>query len=339
MNKENNNCNENNNRLIPLNDHAFKKMFGSEGCEPQLMTLINGLTGRTGEQAVKNITIQENEIPRELYGDKQIKLDIIAKTDKGEQFNIEAQIKNVDMKPRSVYYTSKLLNKSVKKGEDYSKMNEVIMITIFGSTSKERDNYKGYYKHDKINEYSEKYEFNLPKFDKLKEKDLNNPQHRCLMFLSHNTDEKMRKKVIKMEPNLAKAQEIMDYINSSPKEIELYEMRELVKMDTINARKNDLQEGKEEGIKIGEEKGKQEGIEIGEEKGMKKGIEIGKQEGIEIGEEKGMKKGIEIGEEKGIEKGMEKVKIEFAIKMINEGFSVEDIVKITGLSLEFIKKL
>ena len=80
---------------------------------------------------------------------------------------------------------------------------------------------EGYWQYKKSNKYTEKYEFIMPKFDSLKNKDLNNPQHRCLMFLSDKTDEKTRKKVIKIEPGLAKAQKIMDYINSSPKEIEL----------------------------------------------------------------------------------------------------------------------
>ena len=246
-------------KLKPLNDHAFKRMFGEKGCEEQLKTLINGLTKRTDKKAIKKIKILEKEIPRELYNDKEIRLDILAKTDKGELVNIEAQLRNVDMTSRGLFYTSTLLKNSVKKGEDYTTMKEVVMITIFASTSKKRDNYEGYCKHSRINEYSEKYEFVLSKFDKKENKDINNPQHRCLMFLSHNTPEKMRKEVIKMNPQLAKAQKIMDYITSKPKEIELYKNRELTKMDIKNARKNDLQEG----IEIGEKKGKEKGkIEI-----------------------------------------------------------------------------
>ena len=58
-----------------------------------------------------------------------------------------------------------------------------------------------------------------------------------------------------MDSELGKAQEILDHINSSPEEIELYEMRELVKMDIKNARERDMQEG----IEIGKE---EEKIEI-----------------------------------------------------------------------------
>ena len=54
-----------------------------------------------------------------------------------------------------------------------------------------------------------------------------------------------------MEPNLAKAEKIMDYINSHPEEIELYEMRELAKMDVKNAKRRNKQEGLKEGKEIG----------------------------------------------------------------------------------------
>ena len=139
------------------------------------------------------------------------------------------------------------------------------------------------------------------------------------MFLSDKTDEKMREKVIKMEPGLAKAQKIMDYINSSPEEIELYENRELTRMDIKSAKRRDIQEGIEIGEEKGIIKGKKEGIEIGEEKGIIKG----KKEGIEIGEEKGIKK----------------EKIETAKRLKEMELSVEDIAKATKLSLKFIEKL
>ena len=105
MNKDNNLKNK---KLIPLNDHAFKKMFGERGCEPQLMALINGLTNRTGNKIVKNIKILEKEIPRDLYNDKEIKLDVLAETDNGELINLEAQIKNGDMESRGIFYSSRL---------------------------------------------------------------------------------------------------------------------------------------------------------------------------------------------------------------------------------------
>ncbi len=63
------------------------------------------------------------------------------------------------------------------------------------------------------------------------------------------------------------------------------------------------------------------------EKAMKKGLKQGLQEGIE--------KGIE----KGIEQGIEQGKIEIALELIKMSMSVQDISKVTGLSIEKIKEL
>ncbi|MDR3291684.1 MAG: hypothetical protein LBT10_05975 [Methanobrevibacter sp.] len=49
----------------------------------------------------------------------------------------------------------------------------------------------------------------------------------------------------------------------------------------------------------------------------------------------GMVKGVEIGEEKGIEKE----KMNFALKLKNKGFSLEEISEITELSFEKLKNL
>ena len=172
MNKQNKNKKK---HLAPLNDHVFKRMFGDIGCGEQLITLLNGLTKRTGELAIKTIEIIEKEIPREQYDDKEIRLDVVGITDKGERFNIEAQLRNVDMDSRGLFYISRQFVQSVRKGQDYDKMNKVVMITMFGFTSKEQGKEEEYYSYEKSNEYTERYEFYMPKFDNLKEKDINNP--------------------------------------------------------------------------------------------------------------------------------------------------------------------
>jgi len=106
-----------------------------------------------------------------------------------------------------------------------------------------------------------------------------------------------------MESKLEKAQKILDYVNSSPEEIELCEMRELVRMD----------------IKIARERNIQEGIKIGEKRGIKIGIEKGIKEGIE--------------------KGIEKERIKAALLLIKENIPIEKISRITKLSVEKIQKL
>ena len=57
----------------------------------------------------------------------------------------------------------------------------------------------------------------------------------------------------------------------------------------------------------------------------------GKEEGIEIGIEKGRKEGIEIGAEKGRQ--------DVALSLIKEGFPIDQVVKLSKLDTETVKKL
>ena len=68
---------------------------------------------------------------------------------------------------------------------------------------------------------------------------------------------------------------------------------------------------------------------------QEKSIEKGKKIGMKKGEEIGMKKGEEIGMKKGEEKGMKCV----AERMLIGGSTISQIVKITGLSFEFVESL
>ena len=67
----------------------------------------------------------------------------------------------------------------------------------------------------------------------------------------------------------------------------------------------------------------------------REGLEQGFEEGIEKGIEKGIKKGIE----KGIAEGEYKGGLKTARRMLEAGLSVDDIAKLTTLSLQEIEKL
>ncbi|MDW8211466.1 MAG: hypothetical protein RMJ44_10290, partial [Cytophagales bacterium] len=95
--------------------------------------------------------------------------------------------------------------------------------------------------------------------------------------------------------------------------------------------KNTIDTAREEGFNEGLEKGREEGIKEGIERGIKEGIEKGMKEGIE----KGIKEGIERGIKEGIERGREEGRLEerllFARRLLEKGFSVAQIVELTGL--------
>ena len=77
--------------------------------------------------------------------------------------------------------------------------------------------------------------------------------------------------------------------------------------------------------------GRDEGIAIGEKRG--------RTEGIAIGEKRGRTEGIAIGEKRGRAEGMAAGKIETARNMLKNGISADLITKCTGISAQQIREL
>ncbi len=76
-------------------------------------------------------------------------------------------------------------------------------------------------------------------------------------------------------------------------------------------------------------------IEQGEQKGLKKGIKEGLIKGEQKGLKEGIKEGIEIGKEYGREEGVRDI----TRNMLRENISIDNIIRITGLSKEEIEKI
>jgi len=79
---------------------------------------------------------------------------------------------------------------------------------------------------------------------------------------------------------------------------------------------------REEGLKEGRQKGIQEGKQEGIQEGRQEGIQEGRQEGIQIGEIRGLQKITGIAE-----------------KLLKMGMDIAQIIQVTGLSEEQLKKL
>ncbi|MDF9830847.1 putative transposase/invertase (TIGR01784 family) [Parabacteroides sp. PF5-6] len=78
---------------------------------------------------------------------------------------------------------------------------------------------------------------------------------------------------------------------------------------------------------------------ISREEGREEGIAVGIKKGIQKGLLKGIKKGREEGIQKGIQKGLIEGTRQMAIKLKGEGFPLDLIHRLTGLSPEEIDRL
>ncbi len=89
--------------LSPKIDFVFKRIFGNEKHPKILISFLNSVM--TNSDPIKSVEILNTDIEKEHIDDKFSRLDIKAKTNKGEVVNIEIQLKNeYNMIKRSLDY-------------------------------------------------------------------------------------------------------------------------------------------------------------------------------------------------------------------------------------------
>ena len=119
-------------RLKPLNDFIFGKTFGEKGDEEQLLSLLNAILAKTKHKKLVRIEIVEHRtFTAEVVGDKTSILDIRAAAEDGTRINIEVQLRDYgNMDRRSLFYWSREFASGLDRGDDYSRLANVIAINI-----------------------------------------------------------------------------------------------------------------------------------------------------------------------------------------------------------------
>ena len=178
-------------RLRPLNDFIFKKLFGEPESKENLRAFLNAiLYNNIGN--IKDIEIiKDKELTTDEITNKTGIIDVLAKIDDGTHINIEVQLtdqKNMDR--RTLFYWSRIYNRGIIKGEDYSNLNKVITINILDFNFIDLDKFhteftlrESEYTDYKLTDVLEIHFIEMPKFKNLNNKDLENDKlQRWLMF-------------------------------------------------------------------------------------------------------------------------------------------------------------
>ncbi|HJD55395.1 MAG TPA: Rpn family recombination-promoting nuclease/putative transposase [Rickettsia endosymbiont of Pyrocoelia pectoralis] len=121
-------------KVNPRVDLAFKKIFGVEGNEDLLISLVNSIVDEKDQ--IIEATLLNPYNAKNFKTDKLSILDIKAKSESGKRYNIEIQVADeADYDKRALYYWSKMYTQQLQAGDDYSKLNKTIGIHILNFTS------------------------------------------------------------------------------------------------------------------------------------------------------------------------------------------------------------
>ncbi|MEQ8172961.1 MAG: Rpn family recombination-promoting nuclease/putative transposase [Candidatus Eremiobacterota bacterium] len=290
-------------KINPRVDFAFKLIFGNEQNKDILISLLNAILEDYQTCPIESIEILNPLGSKEYSKDKLTILDIKAKDQKGEFYNIEMQISDqYYYQKRALYYWSRLYTSQISEGIGYQNLTRTVSINILNFNAIKEKDYHNVYRvrelkqNTDLTDHLEIHFIELDKFTK-ELPDIKRTMDRWIYFLKHAekfTETNLPEPLKEIKP-IEKANVILDRISLNKEQREIYEARLKSLRDADGALQTARIRGLEEGI----------------EKGIEQGKEAGKKE----------------------------EKIETARKLFKKKFSVEEICEITGLSEDEIKKI
>jgi len=119
-------------RFNPLNDFLFYKTMGEKGDEPQLAGFLNAVLVPSGRKPIETLEIIEKKpFIKEMLEGKSCILDVRAILSDETKVNIEVQLRDKrNMDRRSLFYWSKLYAGDMKEGQDYRELPDTITVNI-----------------------------------------------------------------------------------------------------------------------------------------------------------------------------------------------------------------
>ncbi|MCX0355202.1 Rpn family recombination-promoting nuclease/putative transposase [Clostridium perfringens] len=287
--------------MKPSIDFVFKKLFGAEESKESLISLLNAII--KSDSPIQDVEILNNDLDKEHPNSKFSRLDIKAKTDKGDFINIEIQVRDeYNMVQRTLYYWSRIYTDQIGSTQKYSELVRTVCINILNFKLLDNDRYHNTYRlkevttNEELTDIEEIHFIELPKSKHVSKDEVNNIDSllKWIEFIKEPESETV--KILEATDEvLRKAKNQLYKISLDKDSIARYREIEKRMYDEISA------------------------LDYAEKKGIKKGEQIGIQKGEKIGELK--------------------AKYDLARKSLSEGLPISLIAKLTGLSEDEINRL
>ena len=231
-------------RLNPLNDYLFFKVMGEKGDEPQLLGFLNAVLGRSGKELIESVEIMENtSFEKDVIDGKSCILDVLAVLQDGTKVNIEVQLSNErNMERRSLFYWSMVYYRSLKGGQDYRELPNVIAINIVDFDYLPGENFHTCFhlREDAdpsiiLSPVLEIHFVNMVKWRKQREKDLAVPLNRWLTWFDEKSPPKLIEEVLSMDTAIRAAYESFGCATQQEFDVwDLNRRREKARLDMVS---------------------------------------------------------------------------------------------------------
>ena len=243
-------------KINPRVDFAFKLIFGNEENKDILLSLLNSILEDYQDSPIKEIKLLNPYNQKEFEKDKLTILDIKAKSEKGEYYNIEVQIADqYYYRMRALYYWARLYSSQIGKSGKFWDLKRTVCINILNFEAlKEQEKYHNVYRMKEVTDNSELTNLQEIHFIELEKftkdlPELKRTLDRWIYFLKYaeNYTEKTLPEPLKKYGPIEKASKIMDRISLNDEERLLYDSRLKIFRDEEGAIETARLKGKIEG--------------------------------------------------------------------------------------------
>ena len=244
--------------LKPKNDFIFKLIFGSNNVQSKelLIAFLNDFLHVPENQSFASIELLNPFTEQHSIEDKLSIFDIKARIIGYGYVNIEIQLTNQkNIHKRSLYYSSKLYEEQLIKGDDYYQLTRVITINLLDFVFFNTSLYASCYRlveektAETFPDLMQLHFIEFPKFiqqEQLGTSQSHDRRAKWLRFLT-NEDEMEWNEMAKNDPMIGKAVDILRTASLDPITRMQYEAREKALKDIASVHGDGKREGKLEG--------------------------------------------------------------------------------------------
>ena len=302
--------------MKPKVDFAFKEIMMNPNARVGFLSAILKLNPND----VKETQILNTNLRKLHEDDKQGILDVRILLNNLVEIDIEIQLAELKVwADRSLFYLAKMYVEQIEAGDTYKVFKRCVSISLLNFTlfHDTKEFYSCFHLREDIRNtiYTDKMEFHVVELPKLP-KELQEDSSDILLWAKFINAEK------KEEFDMLAAKS--PYIQSA------YEQLQLISQDKS---KRLEYEAREKAIRDYNQL-----MYEAEERGMQRGTEQGMKQGLKEGIKQGIQQGIQQGVQQGIKQGIQQEKLEIAMKLYQQGWKLEDISGIVGISTDVLKE-
>ena len=257
----------------PMNDVAFKFIFGKEERKQITIDFLNTVLHKSLAHEIRDISFRQTEMIPDSDDAKLSRLDIACELDTGELVDVEVQVINYNnMQRRTLFYWARLYLLSLTRGEGYNLLRPAITINLLAFELLPQEEPVAMYSiynienGDRLNNDMELHFIELPKYIKAPHKTIreSSKMERWLAYFANRLTSEEKEELAMSEPAIREAMEAEKIFMSNPDDYLRYVNRQMALMDY----RSGLEAAALEGIKRGIDQGRREGRTEGRQQGI-----------------------------------------------------------------------